>query len=122
MFLGVEGSGKTVLNMALAKVFAAHPEAGFRLRPENRAAFHFLEQLPASLYATPQPPEQPGKYASVAWSVCRGQDAVLSLDIPECPGDLFRLAFQKPGDDTIIPRVCEVRKFPWHVRKKTPAI
>lgn len=98
LFLGVEGSGKTVLNMALAKVFAAHPEAGFRLRPENRAAFRFLEQLPASLYATPQPPEQPGRYASVAWSVCRGQDAVLSLDIPECPGELFRLAFQKPGD------------------------
>lgn len=98
LFLGVEGSGKTVLNMALAKVFAAHPEAGLRLRPENRAAFRFLEQLPASLYATPQPPEQPGRHASVAWSVCRGQDAVLPLDIPECPGDIFRLAFQKPED------------------------
>lgn len=98
LFLGVEGSGKTVLNMALAKSFAAHPEAGFRLKPESRASFRFLEQLPSSLYATPQPPEHPGRFVSMPWSVCRGQEALLSLDIPECPGELFRLAFQKPGD------------------------
>ena len=98
LFLGVEGSGKTVLNMALAKVLAAHAEAGFRLKPESSASFRFLEQLPASLYATPQPPEQPGRFLSMPWSVCRGQETLLSLDIPECPADLFRLAFQKPAD------------------------
>jgi TPR repeat protein len=98
LFLGVEGSGKTVLNMALAKVFAAHPEAGYRLKPESSASFRFLEQLPASLYATPQPPDQPDRFVSMPWSVCCGQQALLSLDIPECPADLFRLAFQKPED------------------------
>lgn len=98
LFLGVEGSGKTVLNMALAKVFAAHPEAGYRLKPESSASFRFLEQLPASLYATPQPPEQPDRFVPMPWSVCSGQQTLLSLDIPECPADLFRLAFQKPED------------------------
>lgn len=99
LFLGVEGSGKTVLNMALAKVFASHPEAGYRLKPENRAAFRFLDQLPSSLYATPLPPEHPDRFAPVTWSVCRDQLPLATLDFPECPGDLFRLAFQNPGDD-----------------------
>ena len=99
LFLGVEGSGKTVLNMALAKVFAAHPDAGYRLKPENRDAFRFLERLPSSLYAVPLPPERPGRYTDLRWSVCRGSDTLLELDIPECPPDLFRLAFQNPSDD-----------------------
>lgn len=98
LFIGVEGSGKTVLNMALAKVFAGHPEDGLRLKPESQAAFRFLERLPASLYAVPEPPEQPGRFLSMPWSVCRGQETLLSLDIPECPAELFRLAFQKPED------------------------
>lgn len=99
LFLGVEGSGKTVLNMALAKVFAAHADAGYRLKPENRDAFRFLERLPASLYAVPLPPERPGRYTDLRWSVCRGSDTLLELDIPECPTDLFRLAFQNAADD-----------------------
>lgn len=98
LFLGVEGSGKTVLNMALAKVFAAHPEDGCRLKPESSASFRFLEQLPSSLYATPQPPELPDRFVSMPWTVCRGQQDLLSLDIPECPAEIFRLAFQKPED------------------------
>lgn len=98
LFIGVEGSGKTVLNMALAKVFAGHPEDGLRLKPESHASFRFLEHLPASLYAVPQPPEQPDRFLSMPWSVCRGQETLLQLDIPECPAELFRLAFQTPED------------------------
>ena len=98
LFLGVEGSGKTVLNMALAKVFAAHPDAGYRLKPENRDAFRFLERLPSSLYAVPLPPDRPGRYTDLRWSLCRGSETLLALDIPEIPAELFRLAFQNPED------------------------
>lgn len=95
LILGVEGSGKTVLAMALAKVFAGHADAGVRLKPENQAAFRFLEQMPASLYAVPRPPEQPGRYADLRFTVCRGQEELFALDVPECPPELFRTAFQE---------------------------
>ena len=95
LILGVEGSGKTVLAMAFAKVFAGHAGDGYRLKPENQAAFRFLEQMPASLYAVPRPPEQPGRYADLRFTACRGQEELFALDVPECPPELFRVAFQE---------------------------
>ena len=98
LILGVEGSGKTVLAMAFAKVFADHADAGLRLKPENRAAFRFLEQMPASLYAVPRPPEQPGRYTDLRFTVCRGQEDLLALDVPECPPELFHAAFKADSE------------------------
>ena len=45
-FLGVEGSGKTVLTMALVNLFKAHEAEGWFLRPETRLVFCFVEQVP----------------------------------------------------------------------------
>ena len=48
-FLGVEGSGKTVLTMALVNLFKAHAQERWFLRPETRSAFRFVEQEPLRL-------------------------------------------------------------------------
>ena len=42
-FFGVEGSGKTVLTMALVNLFKAHEAEGWFLRPETRSACRFVE-------------------------------------------------------------------------------
>ena len=46
VFLGVEGSGKTTLAMALTKAFARHADEGWYLRPEGRGAYNFATIAP----------------------------------------------------------------------------
>ena len=50
VFLGVEGSGKTTLAMALAKAFARHADEGWYLRPEGRGAYNFATVAPSEIY------------------------------------------------------------------------
>ena len=42
VFLGVEGSGKTTLTMALARAFESHKNEGWYLKPLSRDSFRFL--------------------------------------------------------------------------------
>ena len=44
--LGVEGSGKTTLAMALTRAFARQEEAGWYLRPVDRGAYNFATIAP----------------------------------------------------------------------------
>ena len=46
VFLGVEGSGKTSLTVALAQAFENHKKEGWYLKPLSRDSFRFLKTLP----------------------------------------------------------------------------
>ncbi len=47
VFLGVEGSGKTTLAMALLRAFGSHKAEGWYMRPLSRDSFRFVETMPS---------------------------------------------------------------------------
>ena len=55
VFLGVEGSGKSVLTVALASYLSEHEDIGWSLRPENKEAFIFSERMPKRFAAAGLP-------------------------------------------------------------------
>ena len=97
-FLGVEGSGKTVLTTALVNVFKAHESEGWYLRPDSRESFRFLEQAPKSLEEGSFP-HQTVALKHLAWSVQRDGRTVRTLDVLDYPGEIYRLAFLEAKDD-----------------------
>lgn len=97
-FLGVEGSGKTVLTMALVNAFRAHEAEGWRLRPETRGAFRFLAQVP-DVIAGETLPHQTTSLRQLAWSVLFRDEPQRTLDILDYPGEVYRLAFLEAADD-----------------------
>lgn len=97
-FLGVEGSGKTVLTMALVNAFKAHEHEGWFLRPETRGAFRFLEQGPSELKeGTLQ--HQTTALRQLAWSMVKDGEHQQTLDILDYPGEVYRLAFLNAEDE-----------------------
>lgn len=97
-FLGVEGSGKTVLTTALVNVFKAHEREGWYLRPDSRESFRFLEQAPKSL-AGETLPHQTVALKHLAWSVQWNGRTARALDVLDYPGEIYRLAFLEAKDD-----------------------
>ncbi len=97
-FLGVEGSGKTVLTMALVNAFKAHEHEGWFLRPETRGAFRFLEQDPSELKEG-MLPHQTTALRQLAWSVVKDGEHQQTLDILDYPGEVYRLAFLNAEDE-----------------------
>ena len=97
-FLGVEGSGKTVLTMALVNAFKAHEDEGWFLRPETRGAFRFLEQVPSELKEGTLP-HQTTSLRHLAWSVVKDGEHQQTLDILDYPGEVYRLAFLNAEDE-----------------------
>ena len=97
-FLGVEGSGKTVLTMALVNAFKAHEHEGWFLRPETRGAFRFLEQVPAELKEGTLP-YQTTSLRHLAWSVIKDGEVQQTLDVLDYPGEVYRLAFLNAEDE-----------------------
>ena len=97
-FLGVEGSGKTVLTMALVNAFRAHEAEGWRFRPETRGAFRFLAQVPDTI-AGETLPHQTTALRQLAWSVLFRDEHQRTLDILDYPGEVYRLAFLEAADD-----------------------
>ena len=97
-FLGVEGSGKTVLTMALVNAFKAHEHEGWFLRPETRGAFRFLEQVPSELKEGTLP-HQTTALRQLAWSVVKDGEHQQTLDILDYPGEVYRLAFLNAEDE-----------------------
>lgn len=98
-FLGVEGSGKTVLTMALVNAFKAHEHEGWFLRPETRGAFRFLEQVPSELKEGTLP-HQTTALRQLAWSVVKDGEHQQTLDILDYPGEVYRLAFLNAEDES----------------------
>ncbi len=97
-FLGVEGSGKTVLTMALVNLFKAHAQEGWFLRPETRSAFRFVEQVPPVLEPGSLP-HQTTELCHLAMSVVKDGEVQRVFDILDYPGELYRLAFLDAKDD-----------------------
>ena len=97
-FLGVEGSGKTVLTMALVNAFKAHEHEGWFLRPETRGAFRFLEQVPSELKEGTLP-HQTTSLRHLAWSVVKDGEHQQTLDVLDYPGEVYRLAFLNAEDE-----------------------
>ena len=97
-FLGVEGSGKTVLTTALVNVFKEHEKDGWYLRPDSRESFRFLEQAPASLDAGTMP-HQTTALKRLAWSVQFERQTIRTFDVLDYPGEIYRLAFLEAKDD-----------------------
>ena len=97
-FWGVEGSGKTVLTMALVNAFKAHEHEGWFLRPETRGAFRFLEQVPSELKEGTLP-HQTTALRQLAWSVVKDGEHQQTLDILDYPGEVYRLAFLNAEDE-----------------------
>lgn len=97
-FLGVEGSGKTVLTMALVNLFKAHEAEGWFLRPETRSAFRFVEQVPPVLEPGSLP-HQTTELRHLAMSVVKDGEVQRVFDILDYPGEIYRLAFLDAKDD-----------------------
>ncbi len=97
-FLGVEGSGKTVLTTALVNVFKEYEKEGWYLRPDTRESFRFLEQAPSSLDSSTMP-HQTTALKRLAWSVQFDGQTVRTLDVLDYPGEIYRLAFLEAKDD-----------------------
>ena len=98
-FLGVEGSGKTVLTMALVNAFKAHEHEGWFLRPETLGAYRFIAQVPAELKEGTLP-HQTTSLRHLAWSVMKDGNEVRQLDVLDYPGEIYRLAFTDAKDST----------------------
>lgn len=97
-FLGVEGSGKTVLTTALVNLFKEHEAEGWYLRPDSREAFRFLEQVPSALDHASLP-HQTTSLKRLAWSIELNRETIRTFDVLDYPGEIYRLAFLDAKDD-----------------------
>ena len=99
VFLGVEGAGKSTLTAALATYFKEHEERGWSLMPENKEAFAFLERMPKRL-AAGELPAQTATFRHLRWSICYKDEPQRTLEVLDYPGEIYRLAFLDPADDS----------------------
>lgn len=99
IFLGVEGAGKSSLTAALATYFSECKEHGWSLRPENKEAFTFSTRMPKR-FAGGEFPAQTANFRHLQWSICYKDEPQRTLDVLDYPGEIYRLAFLDPSDDT----------------------
>ena len=97
-FLGVEGSGKTTLAMALAKAFARHADEGWYLRPEGRGAYNFATVAPND-FAVDGFPAQTSSAKEMTWTISRDGKDMGGIRILDYPGEIYRLAFLNAEDE-----------------------
>ena len=98
LFLGVEGSGKTTLAMALAKAFARHAGEGWYLRPEGRGAYNFSTVAPND-FAVDGFPAQTSAAREMTWTITRDGKDMGGVRILDYPGEIYRLAFLNAEDE-----------------------
>ena len=98
LFLGVEGSGKTTLAMALVRAFAKHAGEGWYLRPVDRGAFNFATIAPED-FAAGNFPRQTASAREMTWRIERENESLGNLEILDYPGEVYRLAFLNPDDE-----------------------
>ncbi len=98
VFLGVEGSGKTTLAMALAKAFARHADEGWYLRPEGRGAYNFATVAPND-FAVDGFPAQTSSAREMTWTISRDGKDMGGIRILDYPGEIYRLAFLNAEDE-----------------------
>ena len=98
VFLGVEGSGKTTLTMALAKAFERHRSEGWYLKPLSRDSFRFLKMLPENLDEESFP-RQTADLRELSWQVEYKDSPLTDISILDYPGEIYRLAFLDEKDE-----------------------
>ena len=98
VFLGVEGSGKTTLAMALAKAFARHADEGWYLRPEGRGAYNFATVAPDD-FSVDGFPAQTSSAREMTWTISRDGKDMGGIRILDYPGEIYRLAFLNAEDE-----------------------
>ena len=98
VFLGVEGSGKTTLTMALAKAFERHRSEGWYLKPLSRDSFRFLKMLPENLDESAFP-HQTADLRELSWQVEYKGKILTDISILDYPGEIYRLAFLDEKDE-----------------------
>ncbi len=98
VFLGVEGSGKTTLAMALTKAFARHADEGWYLRPEGRGAYNFATIAPGD-FAIDGFPAQTSAAREMTWKISREDVDKGDIQILDYPGEIYRLAFLTAEDE-----------------------
>ena len=97
VFLGVEGSGKTTLTMALAKAFESHKNEGWYLKPLSRDSFRFLKTLPDTLDGNF--PSQTADLRELRWQAEYKCNDLGEIAILDYPGEIYRLAFLDEKDE-----------------------
>ena len=98
VFLGVEGSGKTTLAMALTKAFARHADEGWYLRPEGRGAYNFATVAPDD-FSVDGFPAQTSAAREMTWVISRDGADMGGMRILDYPGEIYRLAFLTAEDE-----------------------
>ena len=98
LFLGVEGSGKTTLAMALVKAFAKHCGEGWYLRPVDRGAYNFATIAPED-FERDGFPRQTANVREMTWRIEKDGEGTGSLEILDYPGEVYRQAFLNADDE-----------------------
>ena len=98
LFLGVEGSGKTTLAMALVKAFAKHRGEGWYLRPVDRGAYNFATIAPED-FDRDGFPRQTANVREMTWRIEKDGEGTGSLEILDYPGEVYRLAFLNADEE-----------------------
>ena len=99
VFLGVEGSGKTTLAMALARAFARRAGEGWYLRPSDRGAYTFATLAPED-FALDGFPGQTSSVREMTWKIERDGAETGVISILDYPGEIYRLAFLSPEGES----------------------
>ena len=99
VFLGVEGSGKTTLAMALARAFARRASEGWYLRPSDRGAYTFATLAPED-FALDGFPGQTSSVREMTWKIERDGAETGVISILDYPGEIYRLAFLSPEGES----------------------
>lgn len=97
VFLGVEGSGKTSLTVALAQSFENHKKEGWYLKPLSRDSFRFLKTLPDILDGNF--PSQTADLRELRWQAEYEGNDLGEIAILDYPGEIYRLAFLDANDE-----------------------
>ena len=98
VFLGVEGSGKTTLTLALARAFEKHRSEGWYLKPLTRDSFRLLKMLPEEFDGTTFP-SQTADLRELSWEVEYNGKVLTDLSVLDYPGEIYRLAFLDEKDE-----------------------
>ncbi len=116
-FIGVEGSGKTVLTAALADTFGTPSPGGLNLIPENQAAFSFTTLIPHKMKVEHQWPAATSitSMKHLEWTLRLGTDTLLTLSMLDYPGELYRTAFGDRTEEEIEPHREQVHEFLEHL-------
>lgn len=96
LFLGHEGSGKTVLMTMLSRYFETAGDGRWGLDPQTEAAFAFMEQAPAKIAAGRWPQQTTvDKIITYRWELQYAGECYTTLEMLEYPGEVFRHLFDE---------------------------